>query len=307
MTFNIMRSPKKCNKNENGNEIYGHFDDLLKFMKEQAELQSKKESNSSKGLDKFLLKKTNVINTINKNSSPKKISSSLKSFFNELSKILYGNGNNIKIKAIKEIFESLKKNNIIHKLNDLNSIKNQRQIRQNYAPSVISNKKSQELSSKLNKLEKNHLDIEKNMNRIQGKVSFNIKQLQTTIRELDKKIPDGELEKRIENVINREFNKIDLSKIIESEKKKEEEPVEEEPVEEEPVEEAPVEETPVEEAPVEETPVEEAPVEEEKENIKLNIKYFEKVIPYENDKNKIIEKQNKLKKILHDNSDNLNN
>tara|TARA_B110000037_G_scaffold183879_1_gene212335 strand:- start:76 stop:969 length:894 start_codon:yes stop_codon:yes gene_type:complete len=297
MTFNIMRSPKKCNKNENGNEIYGHFDDLLKFMKEQAELQSKKESNSSKGLDKFLLKKTNVINTINKNSSPKKISSSLKSFFNELSKILYGNGNNIKIKAIKEIFESLKKNNIIHKLNDLNSIKNQRQIRQNYAPSVISNKKSQELSSKLNKLEKNHLDIEKNMNRIQGKVSFNIKQLQTTIRELDKKIPDGELEKRIENVINREFNKIDLSKIIESEKKKEEEPVEEEPVEEEPVE----------EAPVEETPVEEAPVEEEKENIKLNIKYFEKVIPYENDKNKIIEKQNKLKKILHDNSDNLNN
>tara|TARA_R110002074_G_scaffold2741_4_gene15400 strand:- start:1 stop:864 length:864 start_codon:yes stop_codon:yes gene_type:complete len=287
-----MRSPKKCNKNENGNEIYGHFDDLLKFMKEQAELQSKKESNSSKGLDKFLLKKTNVINTINKNSSPKKISSSLKSFFNELSKILYGNGNNIKIKAIKEIFESLKKNNIIHKLNDLNSIKNQRQIRQNYAPSVISNKKSQELSSKLNKLEKNHLDIEKNMNRIQGKVSFNIKQLQTTIRELDKKIPDGELEKRIENVINREFNKIDLSKIIESEKKKEEEPVEEEPVN---------------EAPVEETPVEEAPVEEEKENIKLNIKYFEKVIPYENDKNKIIEKQNKLKKILHDNSDNLNN
>ena len=294
-----MKSPKNCKQNE----IHSHFNDLISYMKEQASLQSQKKSNSSKGLDKFINKKNILLNEINKNASPKKISKVLISFFNELSNILYGNGNNVKIKGIQEIFESLKKNNIINKLNDFNLIQTHKQINQNSVP--------YDIKQKLNKLQKNHQIIENDVMKIQNKMSMDINSLKKTIKSLDNKIPDGELEKRIENVINREFKKINLEQNDVENNNMENNNIENNNIENNnSVNNNSVNNNPVNNNIRKENVGKENVGKENvgkenvgKENIEKNTKYFGKVIPYEMNKYKITEKQEKLLKILEENTD----
>tara|TARA_R110002074_G_scaffold270180_2_gene441908 strand:- start:319 stop:1215 length:897 start_codon:yes stop_codon:yes gene_type:complete len=186
-----MFKKKECTKNEintsiSKNEINTYNSSiskndiiaLQKHMKEIKELfelrekhinKKKSNSNSTSSINELVKKKDALINGINNNSSIEEISKLLLTFFNNLSSVLYTNGDSIKINAIKDILKALKNKNIINKIKKL---KNKPKNKQSNKPSNKQSNTNKELSilqNKLSKLQQQQKNTTKSiLNKING-------------------------------------------------------------------------------------------------------------------------------------------